>query len=72
MDNETKLLEGLKKASASSPFLDKDNTLVIHYGDGTWINKQLIIEELNKLNEAILKYRDLYVIDQLIEKIKKL
>ena len=70
MDNEQKLFDALKKASA--PVLDKDNTLAIHYGDGAWIKKQLIIEELNKLNEAILKYHDLYVIDQLIEKIKKL
>ena len=73
MDNEQKLLEALKKASsASSPFLDKDNTLAIHYGDGAWINKQKMLEDLEELKEKILTYHDLYVIDQLIEKIKKL
>ena len=70
MDNETKLLEALKKTS--SPFLDKDNTLAIHYGDGAWINKQKMLEDLKDLKERILTYHDLYVIDQLIEKIEKL
>ena len=70
MDNEQKLFEALKKASA--PVLDKDNTLAIHYGDGAWINKQKMIEDLIDLKERILTYHDLYVVDQLIEKIKKL
>ena len=70
MDNETKLLEGLKKASA--PVLDKDNTLAIHYGDGAWINKQKMLEDLKELKDKILTFNDLYVIDQLINKIEKL
>lgn len=69
MDNETKLLEALKKTS--SPFLDK-NTIAIHYGDCTWVNKQRMIGDLKELKEKILTYHDLYVIDQLIEKIEKL
>lgn len=69
MDNETKLLEALKKTP--SPFLDKD-TIAIHYGDAAWINKQRMIVDLKELKEKILTYHDLYVIDQLIEKIEKL
>lgn len=68
MDNETKLLEALKKTSSST--FDKD-TLSIHYGDGIWINKKIILEELKELKEKILTYHDLYVIDQLINKIEK-
>lgn len=69
MDNETKLLEALKKTS--SPFLDKD-TIAIHYGDAAWINKQRMIEDLEELKEKILTCRNLYAIDLLIEKIEKL
>lgn len=69
MDNETKLLEALKKTS--SPFLDK-NTIAIHYGDAAWINKQRMLEDLKDLKERVLTFHDLYVIDQLIEKIEKL
>ena len=69
MDNEQKLFEALKKASA--PALDK-NALAIHYGDGAWINKQRMLEDLEELKEKILTYHDLYVIDQLIKKIEKL
>lgn len=70
MDNETKLFEALKKASV--PVFDKDDTLAIHYGDGAWINKQKMLEDLKELKERILTFHDLYVIDQLIEKIEKL
>lgn len=72
MDKKTNLFDALKKASAaSSPFLDKD-TLAIHYGDGAWINKQRMLEDLKDLKERVLTFHDLYVIDQLIEKIEKL
>ena len=69
MDNEQKLFDVLKKASA--PALNKD-ALAIHYGDGAWINKQRMIEDLKDLKERILTFNDLYVVDQLIEKIEKL
>lgn len=69
MDNETKLFEALKKASA--PALDK-NTIAIHYGDGAWINKQRMLEDLEELKEKILVCHNLYAIDLLIEKIEKL
>ena len=71
MDNEQKLFEALKKASASAPVFDKD-ALAIHYGDGAWINKQRMLEDLKELKEKILTFHDLYVIDQLINKIEKL
>lgn len=72
MDKKTNLFDALKKVSAdSSPFLDK-NTLAIHYGDVTWINKQRMIEDLKELKEKILACRNLYAIDLLIEKIEKL
>ena len=75
MSNETKLFETLKKASSTTfdknPFLDK-NTLAIHYGDCTWINKKRIVEDLKELKEKILACRNLYAIDLLIEKIEKL
>ena len=69
MSNETKLFEALKKASA--PAFSKD-TLAIHYGDDAWINKQKMLEDLKDLKERILTFHDLYVVDQLIEKIEKL
>lgn len=69
MDNEQKLFEALKKASA--PAFNKD-TLAIHYGDDAWINKQRMLKDLRELKEKILTFNDLYVIDQLINKIEKL
>lgn len=69
MDNEQKLLDVLKKASA--PAFDKD-ALAIHYGDGAWINKQKMLEDLKELKEKILVCHNLYAIDLLIEKIEKL
>lgn len=69
MDNESKLLKAIKESK--EPFLNKD-TIAIHYGDCTWINKQRMLRDLEELKEKILTYRDLYVIDQLIKKIEKL
>ena len=68
-DNEIKLMEALKKKSVQT--FDKD-MLAIHNGNGAWINKKRIIEELKELKEKILKCHDLYVIDLLINKIEKL
>lgn len=75
MDNEQKLFDTLKKASAPSFDMSKafnKDTIAIHYGDGAWINKQKMLEDLKELKEKILTFNDLYVIDQLINKIEKL
>lgn len=69
MDNEQKLFDTLKKTSATT--FDKD-TLAIHYGDGVWINKQKMLEDLEELKEKILTYHDLHVINLLIEKLNNL